>query len=89
MAPGARAGRPDIDLVLNTAGRRFVVEVRNRDDLSSLERASATLHHLQLRAADIRLIVVPFMGPATRVWAGERDISRADLSGTAENWLCA
>jgi hypothetical protein len=82
----ARATHRDgYDFVGRTADRAFVFEVKSRDDVASLERASQQLQgYARFDPQAVPVLVVPFMGPKAREWARERGLSWLDLSGNGD-----
>ena len=77
-------GGVEIDLVVRTANRALVVEVKGSDNIAALDRGLAHLLRIQIAPGELRLLVVPYMGPGARAWARSREVSWADLSGNAD-----
>jgi hypothetical protein len=82
VVPNAERHGVEVDLTVSTPTRTILVEVRGSDDIASLERGAA--HLRRLPGGDVRLLVVPYMGPRARAWAREHGASWADLSGNAD-----
>jgi hypothetical protein len=80
--PSPPAGQPD--LTLHAGERTLLVAVRGTDDIATLDRAARQLASIDIQQRDVKIVVVPFMGPKARAWARQRGISWADLSGNAD-----
>ncbi len=72
------------ELLVDAAGQGFRCTVKGRDDVPSLERASAALQRGHDVVGAVPVVVVPHAGPKAREWLRIRGLSWLDLSGNAD-----
>jgi hypothetical protein len=72
------------DLVVSHAGTDFVVEVKSRGDLVSVQAAAFQLGRHRRRAGAVPLVAVPLMGQRSAAFLRELGLSWLDLAGNAD-----
>lgn len=75
----------EIDLILQTSGHLFLVELRNSGTVSSVNSAIDKLDEIiaKINQKAVPVVAVPFMGDVGRQLCSKRNVSWLDLSGNA------
>ena len=85
LSPKGPDSDREIDLVAESKGIRFAVELKKEGTIAQVAGAIEGLKHYKPRVSEdlVRLVVVPFMTPAAQELCRKEGVSWLDLSGNA------